>query len=395
MPDVVTEQLPAASLPSGVELASEVSRTAASRGAPPVVFLHGTTFSRGVWRPVARGLADLAAGIAVDLRGHGDSSNPEPPYHWSLFADDIVAYVGQLPPGQIVLCGHSLGGATAAEVAARIPERIAALVLIEPVLAPHGVAPSDGLIEATLRRRRSWPDQAQAEEHFAARSPWRYWDREVLAGFFATGLALAEDGECTLSSPPEVAASVYAEALGSQAWSRLPDITCPVWVLRGGGDQGGRPSTASPLIAQTVPNGTDRLIEGPSGHFLPMDQPQLIAEFIREILTGRPGLGLLFLAELAGKDDLIAVWIVQRQNPRRSGILRATWAMPTRSSWRIRWSRSDSSRTIAERPARPGSAQICTPKASARCHSARPSIGRASGSARTAVCTRPRPGRGP
>jgi esterase len=288
VPDVAREQLPPVRLPSGVELAAEVTSTAASRGAPPVVFLHGTTFSRGVWRPIADELAGLAAGIAVDLRGHGDSSNPEPPYHWSLFADDTVAFIEQLPPGPIVLCGHSLGGATAAEVAARIPERVAALVLIEPVLAPRGVAPSDGLIEATLRRKRSWPDQAQAEEHFAARSPWRYWDREVLAGFFATGLTRTQDGECTLSSPPEVAASVYAEALGSQAWSKLPHITCPVRVLRAAGDQGGRPSTASPLIAQTTPDGTDRLIDGPSGHFLPMEQPQLIAEFIRQTLTELP-----------------------------------------------------------------------------------------------------------
>jgi esterase len=285
VPDVAREQLPPVRLPSGVELASEVTTAAASRGAPPVVFLHGTSFSRGVWRPIADELAGLAAGIAVDLRGHGDSSDPEPPYHWSLFADDTVGYIEQLPPGPIVLCGHSLGGATAVEVAARIPGRVAALVLVEPVLAPHGVPPSEGMIVATLRRKRSWPDQAQAEEHHAARSPWRYWDREVLAGFFATGLTRTEDGQCTLSAPPEVAASVYAESLGSQAWSVLPHITCPVRVLRAAGDQGGRSSTASPLIAQTTPDGTDRLIEGPSGHLLPMEQPQLIAEFIRGILT--------------------------------------------------------------------------------------------------------------
>ena len=188
-----------------------------------------------------------------------------------------MAFIEQLPPGPIVLCGHSLGGATAAEVAARLPERVAALVFIEPVLAPHGVAPSDGLIAATLRRKRNRPDRAQAGEHFAARSPWRYWDREVLAGFFAAGLTRTQDG----------AASVYAEALGSQAWSKLPHITCPVRVLRG--RRPGRPGIHG-LAADstTTPDSTDRLIDGPSGHFLPMEQPQLIAEFIRETLTGLP-----------------------------------------------------------------------------------------------------------
>jgi pimeloyl-ACP methyl ester carboxylesterase len=273
---MTVEQLPPVDTPSGVRLGSEVTGTADSRGATPIVFLHATGFSRGVWRPVARRLADLAPGIALDLRGHGDSSKPRPPYRWSLFAADVAAYIGQLPAGPVVLCGHSVGGATAVEVAAQIPERVAALALVEPVLMPPraGGQPARGasqsaLLTATLRRRPSWPDRALAEEHLAARSPYRYWDREVLAGYFATGLTRAEDGSCTLSCPPEIEAAIYAEAPASQAWSRLPGISCPAWILRAAGDRA-MPSTASPLIAQVTRDSVDRLADGPSGHFVPM-----------------------------------------------------------------------------------------------------------------------------
>lgn len=259
-------------------------------GTLPVMFLHATGFSRGVWRPVVQQLADLAPGISLDLRGHGNSDKPKPPYRWSLIADDVTAYVRQLPAEQVVLCGHSLGGATAVEVAARVPERVAAVALVEPALTPRtegGQQATDGgrgvLLTTTLRRRHSWPDQALAEQHLASRSPYRYWDREVLAGYFATGLTRTETGGCTLACPPEVEASIYAEAGASHAWSRLPQLTCPVWVLRAAGDQG-MPSTASPLIADVAKNGVDRLVEG-SGHFVSMEQPGLVADFIREMLT--------------------------------------------------------------------------------------------------------------
>jgi pimeloyl-ACP methyl ester carboxylesterase len=243
---------------------------------------------------VARLLADMAPGIALDLRGHGDSSKPSPPYHWSLLAEDVAAYVGQMPAEQVVLCGHSMGGATAVEVAAQVPQRVAALVLVEPVLRPppEGAQPAQGagqsgLVATTLRRTHSWPDQALAEQYLATRSPYRYWDREVLAGYFATGLTRTEDGGCTLSCPPEIEASIYTGALTSQAWSRLPEISCPVRVLRAAGDQAA-PSTASPLIAQVTRDGVDRLAGGPSGHFVPMEQPGLVAALVREMLTEPP-----------------------------------------------------------------------------------------------------------
>jgi pimeloyl-ACP methyl ester carboxylesterase len=293
--DMTIEQLPPVRTGSGVHLASELTSTAGSRGSRPLVFLHATGFSRGVWRPVARQLADTAPGIALDLRGHGDSSKPRPPYRWSLFAEDVAAYVEQLHAGQVVLCGHSVGGATAVQVAALIPDRVAALVLVEPVLMPprEGAQPArgagqSGLLTATLRRQHSWPGQALAEQHLAARSPYRYWDREVLAGYFATGLTRTGDGRCTLSCPPEIEAAIYTEAPASQAWSRLPEISCPVRILRAAGSQG-MPSTASPLIAQVTRDGVDRLAGGPSGHFVPMEQPGLVAAFVREMLTGLPG----------------------------------------------------------------------------------------------------------
>jgi esterase len=200
-----------------------------------------------------------------------------------VFAQDVAAYIEQLPAGQVVLCGHSMGGATAVEVAAQLPDRVAALALIEPALSPTQGATQSPMVATTLRRTHSWPDQAAAEQHLASRSPYRYWDPEVLAEYFATGLTHTKDGRCTLSCTPEIEAAIYAETGTSQAWSGLSRINCPVWVLRVTGDQG-MASTVSPLITQAAPDIVDRLVSG-SGHFLSMEQPGLVAEFIREMLT--------------------------------------------------------------------------------------------------------------
>ena len=207
-----------------------------------------------------------------------------------MFAEDVAAYVEQLPAEQVVLCGHSLGGATAVEVAARAPERVAAPVLLEPALRPppkETSQPSAGqseLVTTTLRRTYSWPDQAPAEQYLANRPPYRYWDREVLAGYFATGLTRTQDCGCTLSCPPEIEASIYTETLTSQAWPRLPQISCPVRVLRAAGDQGDALRGLTPDSADH----TGRRGQGcrrPSGHFVPMEQPGLVAAFVREMLT--------------------------------------------------------------------------------------------------------------
>lgn len=79
--------------------------------AHPVVLLHGGGQTRHAWGGTARVLgASGFRAIALDLRGHGDSSwAPDADYRLRTFADDLGAIVDQL--GQpITVVGASLGG---------------------------------------------------------------------------------------------------------------------------------------------------------------------------------------------------------------------------------------------------------------------------------------------
>ena len=87
-------------------------------GEGPLALLHHANgFCAGAWGPVAELLSDHYRVIAIDARGHGDSSKPEGAdcYRWELFGRDVLAVAELLaaehPDGRIALgLGHSFGG---------------------------------------------------------------------------------------------------------------------------------------------------------------------------------------------------------------------------------------------------------------------------------------------
>ncbi|MBW2692713.1 MAG: alpha/beta fold hydrolase [Deltaproteobacteria bacterium] len=87
-------------------------------GEGPLALLHHANgFCAGAWGPVAELLSDHYRVVAMDARGHGDSSKPEGAdcYRWELFGRDVLAVAELLaaehPDGRIALgLGHSFGG---------------------------------------------------------------------------------------------------------------------------------------------------------------------------------------------------------------------------------------------------------------------------------------------
>src|SRR6202161_2080259 len=76
---------------------------------PPLLFAHATGFHGRAWDAIVRRLPGRRR-IAVEVRGHGRSSNPEPPYRWRDFGRDIAAVADALGVHDALGVGHSMGG---------------------------------------------------------------------------------------------------------------------------------------------------------------------------------------------------------------------------------------------------------------------------------------------
>lgn len=110
------------------------SATATSNGTT-VVLLHGKNFCAATWTDTARGLA--AAGyrvIAPDQIGFCKSSKPSGyQYSFHTMAALTAALLDRAGASKVVLVGHSTGGILATRFALVYPERVAKLVLVNPL----------------------------------------------------------------------------------------------------------------------------------------------------------------------------------------------------------------------------------------------------------------------
>lgn len=107
----------------------------------PVVMVHGGRDHCGAWEEVITRLPPEFGVVAPDLRGHGDSDwapgSAYTPWEYASDLDALVRALGATQP--VVLAGHSLGGAIALQYAGVRPDRVAAVLVIEPFGLGRGV----------------------------------------------------------------------------------------------------------------------------------------------------------------------------------------------------------------------------------------------------------------
>jgi 3-oxoadipate enol-lactonase len=107
-------------------------------GKEVLLLLHGNFASWRWWQPLLKNTPAGYRAYAPDLRGCGDTDQPEEGYTIAQHAEDLNQMIGALGFKRLHLVGHSLGGCVALDYALNNPRRIKTLTLVAP-------APAEGL----------------------------------------------------------------------------------------------------------------------------------------------------------------------------------------------------------------------------------------------------------
>lgn len=98
---------------------------------PPLVFVHGWTLNLSYWDAQVAHFAPRYRTYCYDWRGMGKSTGATPPFSMAQLGDELAGFIQAFHLERPVVCGHSEGGAIAAQYAATHPDAIAALVLAD------------------------------------------------------------------------------------------------------------------------------------------------------------------------------------------------------------------------------------------------------------------------
>ena len=246
---------------------------------PTIVLVHGLTSSRHDWGPMAPALVDAGYRlIAVEQRGHGDSTVGTAGFGSSQLGADLAFVFAELDIRAAALIGHSMGGMASMAFAVDHPtvfsERVSSLVLIATAasLQQRGSALIFRLSEIAV------PDRLQPS------------DRRLRVGaglsVFGKRPSLHMIDEAIRSSRrlPEAVRTKATSALGvHNVLDRIGSVARPTLVIGGTHDRLIRPAQVAQLAA-AIPGSELQMLEG-AGHMLIWERHERVDELVLAFLS--------------------------------------------------------------------------------------------------------------
>ena len=251
---------------------------------PAVVCVHGYTSSAQAFNALARHLQDRFHVIAMDVRGHGESSwSPTGAYEYVDQASDLAAFVDRLELSRFALIGTSMGGIIAMTYAADHADRLNALVIND--IGPDAEAGSNRITGLVGARPESFATLDAAMAYRREISPITAGrpieDQEELA----RGV-LREDASgqwVWKMDPAYIEQRVRRGApVRPVLWPALSKLQCPTLVIWGT-DSDVLSEAQARRMAETLPNGELVPVSG-VGHAPILTEPAALSA-IERLLT--------------------------------------------------------------------------------------------------------------
>ncbi len=235
------------------------------RGAPVLVLAHGLGMDMRIWDAVLPRLPQALRVIRFDLRGHGGSDCPPPPYRMGALVRDAEMLLDDLEIRGCVFLGLAMGGMVAQGLAVKRLDLVRGLILSNTC--------------ARAGQPSAWHARAAAVQAggMAAVAD------EVLDRWFAPGRDTAPWREMLLAQDPQGYAGGCAAIAGTDFYTPTSGLRLPVLGLAGSEDRAIPPDLVRETVA-LIPGAHTALIRR-AGHIPCIDQPDAFATHVNDFLT--------------------------------------------------------------------------------------------------------------
>jgi pimeloyl-ACP methyl ester carboxylesterase len=244
-------------------------------GPETLVFSHGLLWSHRMFEAQVVEFSKTYRVIAYDHRGQG-KSEVKGPYDMDTVAEDAAALIRNLVDGPVHFIGLSMGGFVGMRLAARHPELIKSLVLLETSAnaEPLENLPQYKLLNGIVRWIGIIPPIANKVMKIMFAHSWlqnsanttsiRRWKKEL------------SSNKKSITGPVE--GVIYRKGVEEE----LGNITCPTLVIVGDEDVATTPEKAA-FIQKGIKGTTLELISG-AGHSSCIEKPQEVNRLLKEWL---------------------------------------------------------------------------------------------------------------
>ncbi len=113
------------------EDSTAISYEVYGKGDPTLVFIHGWSCDSRYWRNQIDKFSKHNRMVLIDLAGHGHSGSSRQNYTMEAFGEDVKTVVDEIGCSNVILIGHSMGGAVIAEAANLMPQRVKGLIGVD------------------------------------------------------------------------------------------------------------------------------------------------------------------------------------------------------------------------------------------------------------------------
>jgi pimeloyl-ACP methyl ester carboxylesterase len=234
----------------------------------PVLYVHGVVTTSTIFPSYLAAYSPAFRGIAVDLRGYGDSDKPATGFTIKQFSRDLIALADKLGLRKPVWVGVSMGGMILQQLALDYPDRVRALVLVSTT---DGAMVLDKDLPS-IGNPRDYRDVSRQIiiESFPANTPPSLY-------------------QPLLDRIPTWNATVLREALTSMAQAnvhgQIRRINVPTLVVVGAKDDVATPAIARGIQSQIA---GAQLTEFDTGHFMMAEDPNRFREVLGTFLRSLP-----------------------------------------------------------------------------------------------------------